>query len=154
MMHLIGLANSRRLPDVLKALNVKGLTARGLFGESSRAVGAFLQVSVISLPKAEFVGAVDYLIREERLARQGSVDVLTEKANQARELIERSRTLSAVEALRLLGWIRWASGHGLAWAPAQVRAVDQYLTTVDIRPDEAGRVRAAERADALRKMLP
>jgi protein arginine kinase len=154
MMHLIGLANSRRLPEVLKALNVRGLTARGLFGESSRAVGAFLQVSVIGRPRAEFVGAVDYLIREERTTRNEALDALLEKAQQAREFIERSRTLSPAEALRLLGWVRWASGRQLPWAPRQMREVDQFLTMVDIRPDESGKTRAAERADALRRMLP
>ncbi|MFX8569794.1 hypothetical protein ABTM09_20090, partial [Acinetobacter baumannii] len=47
LVHLIGLAQTGRLTSVLKALATWNLVARGLFGESSRAVGAFFQVSAV-----------------------------------------------------------------------------------------------------------
>ena len=57
MFHLIGLAQAKRLPSVLHALGERGIAARGLFGESSRAVGAFVQVSVIGGSRHDFIGA-------------------------------------------------------------------------------------------------
>ncbi|HVL39983.1 MAG TPA: hypothetical protein VM328_11390, partial [Fimbriimonadaceae bacterium] len=70
MFHLIGLASSRRLSSVIRALSSRGIVARGLFGESSRAVGAFVQVSATNVGLSDFLGACEYLRREERLARQ------------------------------------------------------------------------------------
>jgi len=153
MMHLIGLAGSKRLPSVLKALTAKGLSARGLFGESSRAVGAFLQVSVLQGGRNEFVGAVDYLLREERLARQAlSRDELAAKAAQAAEFAVTSRTLTLADSLRVLAWIRWAAAARIP-GYGESRAVDAFLTTLEIRSDESHRNVARGRADALRGLI-
>ena len=153
MLHLIGLASNKRLPEVLKALNVKGITARGLFGESSRAVGAFLQVSIISSARAEFVGAIEYLIREERKARLEGQGGLSDRVANALDFAQGARTLSLAETLRLLGWLRWAACAELAIAPKSPREVDYFLTTVDLRSDDLGQERSVERAVNLRKML-
>lgn len=153
MLHLIGLASNKRLPEVLKALNVKGITARGLFGESSRAVGAFLQVSITSNARAEFVGAIDYLIREERKARLEGLGALSARVGSVLEFAQTARTLSLAETLRLLGWLRWAASAELDIAPKSPREIDYFLTTVDLRPDEIGAARSVERAVNLRKML-
>lgn len=153
MLHLIGLASSSRLQQVLHALNVQGLTARGLFGESSRAVGAFVQVSVSRASRSDFVGALEYLIREERLSRADSATSLAQKAEQAREFVLTARSLSAGEALRVLGWIRWAACTSQSWAPFSPRAVDHLLASsalVSDAPDDEG---AAARAKTLRRLL-
>lgn len=154
MLHLIGLAQSKRLPSVLKALAAKGLTARGLFGESSRAVGAFVQVSVLQGTRSEFVGAVDYLIREERLARQGLArDGLEAKARQAVEFAIASRTLSLADSLRVLAWVRWACSSKITGFVHSPRRVDAFLTTLEIRSDDAQRNASRLRADSLRPLL-
>lgn len=153
MLHLIGLATNKRLPEVLRALNVKGITARGLFGESSRAVGAFLQVSIVSSAKAEFVGAIEYLIREERKARLEGQGGLNDRVAKVLEFAQGARTLTLAETLRLLGWLRWAACAELDIAPKTPREVDYFLTTVDLRADDSGQERSVERAVNLRKML-
>jgi len=154
MLHLIGLAQGKRLPSVLKALATKGLTARGLFGESSRAIGAFVQVSVLQGSRSEFVGAVDYLIREERLARQGlSRDVLEVKAAQATEFAIASRTISLADALRVLAWIRWGASVKLPGAVKTARDVDAFLTTLEIRSDEEHKNASRNRAESLRGLV-
>lgn len=154
MFHLIGLAQSKRLPTVLKALTQKGLAVRGLFGEASRAIGAFVQVSVLELDRSEFAGACDYLIREEREARRAvDRDTLTERANQARDFALSSRSLSLADALRVLAWVRWASSDSIASFPASARAADAALTTLDLRGTMGEQHAAIQRGDALRAIL-
>lgn len=154
MFHLIGLAQVKRLPSVMKALSARGISVRGLFGESSRAVGAFVQVSVVNLPHEDFVGACEYLLREERQARsEVGLEVLTQRAESARDFVLGSRALPLVDALRVLAWVRWAAAAGVAGLSFGPRDIDQALTTLEIRPagqeDRAGR----QRADFLRSLI-
>jgi protein arginine kinase len=156
MFHLIGLAQTRRLPNVLRALADKTITARGLFGESSRAVGAFVQVSVTGGTRSEFVGACEYLIREERTARLaiGSPE-LSEKVGQAMDYAISARSLSLADALRVLAWLRWGASQDLPSLRMEPRQVDEMLTTFEVRsllnPEEAGRHRASFLRAALEK---
>jgi protein arginine kinase len=154
MFHLIGLAQARRLPSVMKALSAKGIVVRGLFGEASRAIGAFVQVSVLGGTREDFVGACEYLLREEREARR-SVErsQLQEKAEQARDFALSSRTISLADALRVLAWIRWGASAGLKDFTKSPRAVDATLTTLEIRSTVVEEDAARERSDALRAAL-
>ncbi len=74
MFHFIGLAQARQtLPAVLLAVAEKGLAARGLFeGEASREPISkpSSRSNIVHDSFADFVGACDYLIREEREVRQ------------------------------------------------------------------------------------
>jgi protein arginine kinase len=154
MFHLIGLAQGKRLPSVMTALGSKGITVRGLFGEASRAIGAFVQVSVLEVGYSEFAGACEYLLREEREARASiQREEIADRANRAREFAIGSRSLSLGDALRILAWARWAASVGLDGFPASPRAADAALTTLDIRGtiDEAHA--AAQRANLLRTVL-
>ncbi|AIE86338.1 Putative ATP:guanido phosphotransferase YacI [Fimbriimonas ginsengisoli Gsoil 348] len=154
MFHLIGLAQSKRLPAVLTALSAMGVSVRGLFGESSRAIGAFVQVSVLELAQTEFAGACEYLLREERESRTlVPRETLTEKSTQARDFAVSSRSLSLADALRVLAWIRWASVSSLPGFPSSPRAADAALTTLDIRGTMGEEHAARQRADALRAAL-
>lgn len=154
MFHLIGLAQSKRLPSVLSALSEKGLAVRGLFGESSRAIGAFVQVSILELPQTEFTGACEYLLREEREARSSvGRDVLYDRAAQARDFALASRALSLADALRVLAWVRWASSAGFADFPPSPRVADVALTILEIRATVSEDHAATQRADALRSIL-
>lgn len=154
MFHLIGLAHAKRLPSVLKALSSRNLAARGLFGESSRAVAAFLQVSITDGSQSEFAGACEYLIREEREARtEVGTSMLRDKALQALEFVRVSRTVTLADALRVLGYARWgaaASAKGLERSP---RDVDLWLTTLELQSFSDDQKTMRQRADFLRERL-
>lgn len=154
MFHLIGLAHTKRLPSVLKALSLKGLASRGLFGEASRAVGAFLQVSVIGLRRTDFVGACDYLVREEREARRdvGRIE-LAERAKLAIDYAISSPVITASDAFRVLGWARWAAVAGVDGIGYGHREVDAWLTTIEIRGEQGNDRSARARATFLRGCL-
>lgn len=154
MFHLIGLAQSRRLPTVLRALADRGVVARGLFGEASRAIGAFLQVSATSGPLPEFIGACEYLLREERAAR-GTLGraVLEEKASQALDFLYASHTIALADALRILAWARWATSIGWSQLPLAPRQIDLLLTSLELRTHTKEEHAAQRRAAMLREAL-
>jgi protein arginine kinase len=154
MFHLVGLAHAKRLPSVLKALSARHLAARGLFGESSRAVGAFVQISITDGSRTEFVGACEYLIREERDARRHvGTQLLRQKAEQALHFVESSHAVSLADALRVLGYARWAATASIRGMERSPRDVDLWLTTLELQgfSDEASGMR--QRADFLREHL-
>ena len=149
MFHLIGLAHLKRLPSIIKALGTLGVVTRGLFGEHSRAIGAFAQVSTTTGNEPEFRGAVAYLIQEEQQARS---EIATEEARKtiddARRLVENSRTIGLAEAVRVVGFLRWEA---LLQAQSTLES-DRSLAALGLRPSldesEAGR----KRADLLRRL--
>jgi protein arginine kinase len=147
MFHLIGLAQSKRLPPVLKALAQQGIVARGLFGESSRAVGAFVQVSIVSGGLSEFTGAAEYLLREEREARSSLPrPMLIQRTMQVRDFAMASRNLSLPDALRVFAFARWAAYAGIEGFNFHAREIDAQLTHLEIQTTDdevkAGRLRA------------
>ncbi len=154
MFHLIGLANARRLPDVMKALADRGIAVRGLFGESSRAVGAYAQVSVLNSDRTAFVGACDYLIREERDARRNvGRDSLIEKAKQARDVALSSRTVSLADSLRILAWLRWASSAEIPGFDLSPRDADAVLTAFEPTSPKGEEQAGFERSEFLKALL-
>lgn len=154
MFHLIGLAQAKRLPSVLHALGERGIAARGLFGEASRAVGAYVQVSVIGGSRHDFTGACEYLLREERDSRQEvGRDVLEEKAIRVHEFAMESKSLSLADSLRILAWIRWASLYGIRGFPNGPRMADRLLTMLEPRVAQDPERLAQERANMLRTAL-
>jgi protein arginine kinase len=147
LFHLIALAHTKKLMSVLKALNTWGLTARGMFGESSRAVGAFFQVSTTHQGLHEFVGATEYLIEEERKARgEVSQDELTEKAEQARTFAQQTQEISLSDALRVLAWMRWAAAKGIKGFPLSQRTVDEWISYMEVHGTQDQRIAAKHRA--------
>jgi protein arginine kinase len=153
MFHLIGLAHTKRLPVVLKALTSRGLTARGLFGESSRAVGAFVQVSIAGGTRSEFVGACEYLLREEREARSSTDrEMVRDKAMQAVEYASRTPLISLADSLRILAWSRWATVLALPGFEGGARNVDTWLTTLEPKGVD-DQTAARQRGDNLRGYL-
>jgi protein arginine kinase len=151
LLHLVGLATTRRLPDVLHALAARNLTARGLFGEASRALGAFVQVSTTSQEEAPFVGACQYLIAEEEGARQSvGSDQIRRAAESALEFATVSRRLSIEEALRVLSWARWASTRRISGFPASHRQVDLWVAELQAMTAGSESEVARNRAAALR----
>ncbi|MBS1722259.1 MAG: hypothetical protein JSS66_04545 [Armatimonadetes bacterium] len=154
LFHLIGLAHTRRLPDVLRALAAWKLTARGLFGESSRAVGAYFQVSMTTGALPEFVGACEYLIAEERKARREVTrQKLEERTKAAVDFAVSSVELSLAEALRALAWVRWAASAGLSIAPFSYREVDLWVSTMEIYGTQDPKIAARHRATFVRERI-
>jgi protein arginine kinase len=154
MFHLIGLAHAKRLPSVLKALSARHLAARGLFGESSRAVGAFLQISITDGLRSEFIGACEYLIREERDARvEVGNRVLEEKSKQALDYVEASHGITLADALRVLGYARWAATASVKGLERSPRDVDLWLTTLELQGFSDEESATLQRADFLRERL-
>ena len=148
MFHLIGLAHTKRLPGVLRALHAKGIASRGLFGESSRAIGAFVQVSITDSRRSDFLGAGDYLMREERAARHDvGREELAERARQAIDFAIASPTISLADSFRVLGWARWAAVAGVRGSQSSPRQIDSWLTVVELQSapqnDKVGQARAA-----------
>jgi protein arginine kinase len=154
MFHLIGLAHTKRLGGVIRALNAWGLATRGLFGESSRAIGAFCQVSSTEGSLSSFVGAGEYLIEAERKARlETPRSELVAKAEEAVEFAVRSRTMSMAHALRVLAWTRWASVAGAEGFPDTAREVDGWISILEVRGTADPAAAARRRADFLRQCL-
>lgn len=154
MFHLIGLAQSKRLPGVLKALAAQGIVARGLFGESSRAVGAFVQVSIVSGSLVEFVGAADYLLQEEREARSILPrPMLIQRAMQVRDFALASRGLSLPDALRVFAFARWGAYAELDGFRFHPREVDAQLTYLELHATGDEERAARLRAEFVRSML-
>jgi protein arginine kinase len=153
MMHLIGLAHARRLPAVMKALAAYRVAARGLFGESSRAIGALVQVSVTNGSTVEFAGACQYLIREERLARRAiGREGLVERAEGVRQFAITSRTLSLADGLRIIAWSRWAQVEGVSGFGFSGRHLDGLLTTLEVRGG-TGESAGNRRAELFRELF-
>lgn len=151
LFHLIALAHTKRLMSVLRALSTWGLTARGLFGESSRAVGAFFQVSTTHQGVHEFIGAAEYLIEEERKARSDvSERELAEQAERARTYVMQTQEISLSDALRVLAWMRWAAASQVKGFPYSARTVDQWISTMEVHGTQDQRIAARHRAVFLR----
>ena len=154
LFHLIGLAHTKRLPAVLNALAAWDLTARGLFGESSRAIGAYFQVSAIRGSLPEFSGACEYLITEERKARREVTrQTLEEKTKAAIDFAVASAEISLADALRVLGWVRWAASAGIPGAPGSHRDVDLWVSTMEVHGTQDSQTAARHRAVFVRERL-
>ncbi len=153
MFHLIGLAHTKRLRSVLSALAGRGLTARGLFGESSRALGAFVQVSTTSGSKEEFLGTGGFLIAEERSARaEVDLDSVQAKVEETLRFVQSHAAIGIGDACRAIGWIRWGAVIGMPGIAIDAKAADRLFATMNLgtqSSSNADRVRASALRDAL-----
>lgn len=151
LFHLIGLAQTGRLAPVLRACADYGIVARGQFGERSRAVGAFLQLSHIGADRTGFEAACRYLVGEERNARSRALATLPRKLEETRTFLMDAHLLSLSDALRSLGWLRWAAAERLLSASA--RDTDLWATHLLGGNDPKDRAAGRRRASYLRARL-
>ena len=141
-------------PEQAYALADEGITIRGLFGEASRAIGAFAQVSATGGSAETFAGAVEYLIREERSARAAlGPEHLRERADAARDFALGSRRLGLGDALRILGWLRWFAVDRVGGDRPSPRDVDAALATLEIRGGLAEEEASRGRAERIRRLV-
>ncbi len=153
MFHLVGLATEKRLPGMIRAVVERGMVTRGLFGESSRAVGAYLQVSTLKGSVTEFMAAGRFLIDNEREARERlGKSSLLERAERAKEFTLSSRSVSLADAFRVLAYARWAGNSRLAGYRPDVRTYDELLTTLEVRGSMREEKAGQLRAEALRSL--
>jgi hypothetical protein len=111
-------------------------------------------VSVIGASKLEFSGACEYLLSEERLARRAvGRTILLERAMQAYEFAIGCPSISLADALRVLGWVRWAATEKLEGFTISTRDVDATLATLEHRAPSAGEDSGRARADSIRAMF-
>lgn len=151
LFHFIGLAHRKRIGEVLLALANSGITARGLFGESSKAVGAFFQVSSVAENFPRFAGACEYLIREEEKARsEVDEEELAQLGLRAAEFAVTSRTLGLADAFRILAVYRWATASKLSGYPKHVLEVDHLISTLEVRGAMDTEAASRDRAETLR----
>jgi len=154
MMHLVGLGHDESRGKVFDALLEKKITVRGLFGEGSRPIGAFAQVSTTLAPLGEFMGAVDFLTDLERASRkrlEGSK--LQRKAKEALEYVKASPRISLPNSFRVLGWLRWAIANEVAGFPTDLKRIDLALNSLDLLMHENVDYADGKRADTLRELL-
>ncbi len=154
MLHLVALGYDNKLPEILQALVDDGITIRGLYGEGSRPVGAYAQVSTTSASLAKFIGTCEYLIERERKARRelGQI-VLEDKAKQALQFLNSSPRISLLDAFRVIGSLRWAASESLTGYPQDVSRLDRALAAINLLTGENEVHADGKRADGLRKML-
>lgn len=151
MCHLFGLAQQGRVKPMIEALGHHDWVVRGVFGESSRAVGAFFQVSTTQGLTPEFLGACEHLIQEElRSRRELNAARLIRTCVEALRYGVTARKLKLSEAIRCLSWVRWARYAGIL--NEGDRTVDRKVSSQGaIRNVDTGRESAdRERASSLR----
>ncbi|MCW5942173.1 MAG: hypothetical protein KIS66_08065 [Fimbriimonadaceae bacterium] len=151
LFHLIGLAQTGRLTSVLRACADYGIVARGQFGERSRAVGAFLQLSHTGADRTGFEAACRYLVAQEREARSIALPTLPKKLEESRAFLRNAHLLSLADALRSLGWLRWAACEGLI--AASPRDTDLWTTFLQSGGDPKDRAAGRFRATFLRDRI-
>lgn len=162
MMHLAGLAAKNRVMRQLKAAYDLGVSIRGLYGESSRSVGDFFQVSneaTLGLDEEDIVQRVSsvtqYLLTEERIARNELLTdqkgQLIDRAHNALETLRYCRSISPEKAITLMSPLRLAASVDLVEDCPQ-RLLNELLA--GMRVDAGNDIRAGiERAEFLRNKL-
>ncbi|MER3495827.1 MAG: hypothetical protein C4320_02820, partial [Armatimonadota bacterium] len=151
MVHLAGLVATGQIGAVMTALSAQGVVVRGLFGESSRALGGYLQISSISGDPREMDGALQYVISAERAARSGAGSVpLLRGIEAARQMVRTRSSFSLGDAVRVVGWSRWGILAGVLPESAP-RAADVCLAQLD--PANRREEASSERAKLLQRLI-
>jgi protein arginine kinase len=115
--HLPGLAAKRSLARWLNAASEAGVVMRGVYGEGSRAVGGFFQLSVVGNrtetckdAAGRLLAIVKLLAGAEREAREALGRAWADrKAEQCADFLAEVEGATLGESLRVLGWMRLAA---------------------------------------------
>ncbi|MFV1986775.1 MAG: protein arginine kinase [Gemmatimonadota bacterium] len=117
LIHLPGLVLTKQIQKVLEGMGQLGLTYRGLYGEGSRIVGNFFQVSnqtTLGKTEDDLIEQLDSLVARvigyEKQARavllREAPNVLEDKVWRAYGILSHARSLSFEEMMNLLSGIR------------------------------------------------
>jgi protein arginine kinase len=168
--HLIGLARSRRLAQVLRSVSKLGLSVRGFYGEGSAALGGFFQVSnqatlgqpeediayTVERVAAQLVG-LELSARDELVASKGRE--LSDEVHRAFGILTNARMVSSEEVMDLASSLRLGVVLGLidSVGLAQVNRLLVVTQPGHLKYSHGGEpseaARAAARADLVRKEL-
>jgi len=117
LIHLPGLVLTKQIQKVLEGMGQLGLTYRGLYGEGSKVVGNFFQVSnqtTLGKTEEDLISQLESLVGRvigyEQQARsvllREAPNVLEDKVWRAYGILTSARTLSFEEMMNLLSGIR------------------------------------------------
>jgi len=117
LIHLPGLVLTKQIQKVLEGMGQLGLTYRGLYGEGSKVVGNFFQVSnqtTLGKTEEDLISQLESLVGRvigyERQARsvllREAPNVLEDKVWRAYGILSNARSLSFEEMMNLLSGIR------------------------------------------------
>ncbi len=154
LVHLVALAHGKQLKSVFEALIDRGVVVRGLFGESSRGVGAFFQISQTQSFNSSFCGAIEFLLQRESESR-AAIDT-TERNRLVEEAVVfavRQREIKFSDALRVLAWVRLAAAMGDFGPAVSARRIDEWIGALDVRSGESAPHLDRRRAERLRPLL-
>ncbi len=135
MVHLPALVITKQINKVLHAITKLGLTARGLYGEGTEALGNFFQMSnQVSLGRAEdeIVENIERIMKQvighEQTARESLVTgnrlQLEDRIWRAYGVLRHAQTISSNETLDLLSAVRLGVDLGLM-ASKNGKAIDR-----------------------------
>jgi protein arginine kinase len=124
MMHLPGLVATNYINSVLHTISKVGLTARGLYGEGSEALGDIYQISnqiTLGPSEEEIISNINIVVRQimenERMARQALVQSnrleFEDRIWRALGILKHARKLSLQEFMSLLSQVRLGVDMGI-----------------------------------------
>ena len=117
LIHLPGLVLTKQIQKVLEGMGQLGLTYRGLYGEGSRIVGNFFQISnqtTLGKTEEDLIDQLESLVARvigyEKQARsvllREAPSVLEDKVWRAYGILQNARSLSFEEMMNLLSGVR------------------------------------------------
>jgi len=125
LLHLPALVAAKEIEKATNAIQEMNMTARGLYGEGSQAVGDLFQISnqrTLGASEEEILrsleSAVQTLLRYERNQREGFLRNEIFVADRALGVLERAKTLTSEETLNLLSRLRLGRVLGVTDEPS------------------------------------
>nr|PZN11310.1 MAG: protein arginine kinase [Caldicoprobacter oshimai] len=124
MMHLPGLVATKYINSVLQTISKVGLTARGLYGEGSEALGDIYQISnqiTLGPSEEEIISNINIAVRQlmenERMARQALMQSnkleFEDRIWRSLGILTHARKLSLQEFMSLLSQVRLGVDMGI-----------------------------------------
>ncbi len=148
LMHLPCLTLFGGSSGILEACAQAQCEVRGLFGEGTAGIGAFVQVSTISPKLGNLSSLVGHLIDSERAARRKAKAAFLEaELEKSISTIRQSDGINIEDAVRALSWLRLGACMGLA--EGHPRELDSILALIVIRETDDPAI-ARRRAGLLR----
>ena len=117
LIHLPGLVITGEINKVLEALSKLGLAARGLYGEGTRVMGDFFQISnqvtlcqteenIIDNIERVVKQIIGYELKAREMLKKDTMEENYDRVYRAYGILKNARTISFVEAMELLSKVR------------------------------------------------
>ncbi len=140
MLHLPGLVITRSIDRVLAAIAKLSFTTRGFYGEGTKAMGNFFQISnQISLGPSEdeiiesINGLIRQIIEQENQAREALFSknnpLLEDRINRSLGILKSARIITSQETSELLSMVRLGSDLGMVKDISRSRINELFILT-------------------------